>query len=312
MAQRGAAMATGTVTATDQAADPEREKAIDRTPATALVAVSAASAEAPIGVFDSGVGGLTVLRALRAQLPNEEYLYVADSAHAPYGSKDEEYIQQRAWHVAQFLLAHEAKLIVVACNTATAAAAAFLRARLATPVVGTEPALKPAAAATRSGVVGVLATTSTLQSAAFAALRARFGQQIRVVAQPCPGLVERIEAGDLMSEATRALVVAYTGPMLAAGADTIVLGCTHYPLIAPLIAAVAGPNVALIETGTAVARQVEHVLAAHTLLATRTAAGHTTYWTSGDPASVAAVAAVLTPTPEACTTWHGLDAALTG
>ncbi|WP_026369463.1 glutamate racemase [Kallotenue papyrolyticum] len=242
----------------------------------------APSAYGPIGVFDSGVGGLSVLRDIRAALPHETLLYVADSGHVPYGNKTPGYIQQRSLALSRFLLAQGAKAIVIACNTATAAAAALLRATFDVPIVGMEPAVKPATAATRSGVVGVLATVGTLQSARFAALLDRFGQGVTVVTQPCPGLPEQVEAGDLDGPTTRALVERYTRPLLERGADTIVLGCTHYPFLRPLIADVVGPAVALIDTGAAVARQLRRVLEARDLLSPAPTPGSERFWTSGD------------------------------
>src|SRR5688500_1303128 len=165
---------------------------------------------APIGVFDSGVGGLSVLHDIRAVLPNEDLIYVADSGHVPYGSKSQEYIQERSIALTQFLIEQGAKTIVVACNTATAAAATRLRSVFSLPIVAMEPAVKPAAAATRSGVIGVLATVGTIKSAQLAALLERFGRGIEVVTQPCPGLVEQVEAGDLDGPETRALVERFT------------------------------------------------------------------------------------------------------
>ena len=210
----------------------------------------------PIGVFDSGVGGLSVLRHIRAALPGEDLLYVADSAHAPYGVKSAAFIESRALAIADFLVAQNAKALVVACNTATAAAIATLRQRFDLLIVGMEPAVKPAAEATRSGVIGVLATSGTLESARFAELVQRFGSQARVVVQPCPGLVEQVEAGDLSGPVTRALLSGYVTPLLVQGADTLVLGCTHYPFLQPLLRELAGDRAVFIETGAAVARQL--------------------------------------------------------
>lgn len=215
----------------------------------------------PIGVFDSGVGGLSVLRHIRTALPGEDLLYVADSAHAPYGVKSAAFIESRALAIAEFLVAQNARALVVACNTATAAAIATLRQRFDLPIVGMEPAVKPAAEATRSGVIGVLATSGTLESARFAELVQRFGSNARVVVQPCPGLVERVEAGDLSGPATRALLSGFVTPLLAQGVDTLVLGCTHYPFLQALLRELAGEDVALIETGAAVARQLARRLA---------------------------------------------------
>jgi glutamate racemase len=240
------------------------------------------NAFAPIGVFDSGVGGLSVLRDIRAALPQEDLIYIADSGHVPYGSKSPEYIQERSLTLTRFLLDQRTKAIVVACNTATAAAAPLLRTMFDVPIVGMEPAVKPAVAATRSGVVGVLATVGTLRSARFAALLDRFGRGVEVVTQPCPGLVEQIEAGDLDGPATRALVERFTAPLLARHADTIVLGCTHYPFVRPLIADAVGPDVALIDTGAAVARRLQQVLAERDLLKPDPTLGSAAFWTSGD------------------------------
>jgi glutamate racemase len=215
-----------------------------------------------IGVFDSGVGGLSVLHHIRQTLPDERLIYVADSGHVPYGDKSPEYIEQRSLALTRFLIAQGADAIVIACNTATAAAAATLRSQFAIPIVGMEPAVKPAAAATKSGVVGVLATTGTLESARFAALLERYGEEVEIVTQGCPGLVELVERGDLAGPDARALVERYTAPLLARGADTLILGCTHYPFLAPLIRDVVGPDVILIDTGAAVARQLQRRIAA--------------------------------------------------
>ncbi len=215
----------------------------------------------PVGVFDSGVGGLSVLRHIRAALPGEDLLYVADSAHAPYGVKSAAFIEARALAIAEFLVGQDAKALVVACNTATSAAIASLRRRFDLPIVGMEPAVKPAVEATRSGVIGVLATSGTLESARFAELVLRFGSKAQVIVQPCPGLVERVESGDLSGPATRVLLSGFVAPLLAQGADTLVLGCTHYPFLEPLLRELAGEHVAIIETGEAVARQLSRRLA---------------------------------------------------
>lgn len=184
--------------------------------------------EAPIAVFDSGVGGLSVLAEVQRLLPHESLLYFADCGHIPYGEKSPEFIRQRCKVMAGFFREQGAKALVIACNTATVAAVADLRRDFPEwPIVGMEPAVKPAAAATRSGVVGVLATTGTLQSAKFAALLDRFATDVRVITQPCPGLVELIESGDLHSAELRALLQHYVEPLLANGCDTIILGCTH-------------------------------------------------------------------------------------
>jgi glutamate racemase len=210
-----------------------------------------------IGVFDSGVGGLSVLLHIREILPDARLIYVADSAHVPYGDKSSEYITQRSLAITQFLIDQGAEAIVIACNTATAAAATILRSRFSLPIVAMEPAIKPAAAATKSGIVGVLATTGTLESARFAALLNRHAGNVEIVVQGCPGLVEQIELGDLSGSQTRALVERYTIPLLERGADTLILGCTHYPFLASLLYEVAGKNVVLVDTGAAVARELK-------------------------------------------------------
>jgi len=215
---------------------------------------------APIGVFDSGVGGLSILRELQLTLPDERFVYVADDAFCPYGARPEAEIRARAFTICDALLDCEAKLVVVACNTATVAAIEALREAYALPFVGTEPAVKPAALATRSGIVGILATGAALGGERFERLVARHGDAVEVLRQPCPGLVEQIELGDLEGPRTRALVERFVRPLIAAGADTLVLGCTHYPFIRPLIEAVAGPAIAVIDTGAAVARRVAEVV----------------------------------------------------
>lgn len=241
----------------------------------------------PVGVFDSGVGGLSVLRHLRTSLPHESLIYCADSHHTPYGSKTPEQIRARSLALAEFLVSQGAKAIVVACNTATAAAVSVLRERFAIPIIGMEPAVKPAVAATRSGVVGVLATVGTLKSAQFAALLESYGKGVEVVTQACHGLVECVERGELESPAAQVLVREYVLPLLAQGADTLVLGCTHYPFLRRLIEHEAGAGTAIIDTGAAVARQLQRRLAEQGLLAQ--AGGGETFWTSGEMGHAEAV-----------------------
>lgn len=216
----------------------------------------AADPDAPIGVFDSGVGGLSVLQAIRTTLPHENLVYVADSGHAPYGDRPEAFIEQRAMAVTGFLVASGAKAVVLACHTVTVVAVEALRARYGLPIVAIEPAIKPAAAASRRGVVGVLATTRTLASAAVARLTAQHAQGVQLIVQACPGLVEAVEAGDTGSDALLQLLTQYTSGMRAAGADTVVLGCTHYPFLRDALHRVLGPTVALVDPAQAVAREV--------------------------------------------------------
>ena len=236
-----------------------------------------------IGVFDSGIGGLSVLRHIRAALPTAPLLYVADSGHVPYGEKTPDYIRERSEHITRFLLGQGAATIVIACNTATAAAAATLRERFDLPIVGMEPAVKPAVAATRTGVVGVLATVGTLESARFAALLGQYAGSVEIVTQACPGLVEQVEAGELETGATYALLERYAKPLLARGADTLVLGCTHYAFLASAITAVVGSGVSLIDTGAAVARQVVRRWPGAPVAATGAAVE--CFWSTGDLAS---------------------------
>lgn len=249
--------------------------------------------DAPIGVFDSGVGGLSVLREIRNVLPGENLLYIADSGFAPYGDRSGEFIRQRATAIVEFCADAGAKAIVVACNTATAVAVDMLRARFALPIVAIEPAVKPAAALTRSGVVGVLATRQTLASASFARLVATYGAGVQILLQPCPGLVELVEKGELAGPSTEALVGRYVAPLVAQDADTLVLGCTHYPFLGPVIRAAAGPGVTLLDPAVAVARELQRRLAADDILARNGSRGVEQFWTSGAPNQVQPVVSRL-------------------
>ena len=237
----------------------------------------------PIGIFDSGVGGLSVLRHIRAELPHETLLYIADQAHVPYGQRPLPQIRAFSEAISRALLNQGCQLIVVACNTASGAALTHLRHTFpGVPFVGMEPAVKPAAAQTRSGVVGVLATAGTFESQRYLSLMARFAGGITVLENPCHGLVERIEAGDIGSDATAALLRRCVQPMLAAGADTLVLGCTHYPFVQPLLEKIVTQEtktaVAIIDPAPAVARQVVRRLP-HP--APATASGRTLAFTTG-------------------------------
>lgn len=234
----------------------------------------------PIGVFDSGVGGLSVLREIRRELPYENLLYVADSGHAPYGEKPSQYIEARAIAIVEFLLEQQAKAVVVACNTATGVAIKMLRARFSVPIIAMEPAVKPAVTQTRTGVIGVLATSRTIASDNFAKLHERFGAETKILMQACPGLVEQIEAGNVSGNETRELVKQYVLPLLAQGADTLVLGCTHYPFIAPLIQEIAGSSVSIIDPSPAIARELRRRLSGADLLSVHRRAGIEQFWTS--------------------------------
>ncbi len=245
------------------------------------------SADAPIGIFDSGIGGLSVLRHVRALLPAEELLYFADSGFAPYGEKPEAVIVDRVLAIAAFFLRLKVKAIVVACNTATAAAIAALRAAYPSlQVVGVEPGLKPAASLTKTGVVGVLATSATLASDKFQTLQQQIAESTgtQFLAQACNGLADQIEKGELNSRETALLVERYVTPLVRQQADTLVLGCTHYPFVQALIAKVAadaGHEVALVDTGEPVARQLQRLLSQHGLLHSGTKPGSLSAYTTG-------------------------------
>lgn len=241
----------------------------------------------PIGVFDSGVGGLSVLRDIRRELWNEDLIYVADSIHAPYGDKSVEFIEARSLSIAEFLVGQPVKALVVACNTATAAAVRSLRSRFKLPIIAMEPAIKPAVAQTKTGVVGVLATRGTLGSESFSNLVCRYGSNVDIRVQACPGLVEQVEEGDLSGEKTRELLSGYVQPLLERNADIIVLGCTHYPFLAPLIQSLAGPGVAVIDPGVAVARELRRRLNVIGQLSESERPGQDAFWTSDCPVNAA-------------------------
>jgi glutamate racemase len=224
-----------------------------------------------------------VLREIRRELPAEDLIYVADSAHAPYGDRDAGFIISRAVALFAFLLGKGAKAVVVASNTVTGVAVDALRARYQIPIVAIEPAVKPAAAITHSRIVGVLATTQTLASPRFARLVEAHASGIQVVTQGCPGLVEQVESGELASRETESLVRRYVEPLVAKGADTIVLGCTHYPFLADAIGEAAGAGVTIVDPAVAVARELRRRLQAVDLLAPDGAAqGTTVFLTTGD------------------------------
>lgn len=253
-----------------------------------------------IGVFDSGLGGLSVLKALRQHLPAAELLYVADSGHAPYGERDDGFIAERSLAITRFLLDQGAQAMVVACNTATAAAVHSLRAQWPDmPIVGVEPGVKPAVAASHNKRVGVLATPATLSSAKFKHLMTQHGQGAELFLQPCPGLAKEIEKGQLDTPTLRALVQSFSEPLLQSGADTVVLGCTHYPFVAPLFQEALGPGVRIVDTADAVARHTARMVNQRFLSASHAsdAPGRTLLWSSADPEHLRLVARQ----------WLGLD-----
>lgn len=216
-----------------------------------------------IGVFDSGVGGLSVLRALQRRLPQAQLLYAADSGHAPYGEREPAFIVERSRALTTHLLRQGASLIVIACNTATAVAAQALRDdHPACPIVGVEPGLKPALALTRNGRIGVMATRGTLESEKFRRLVDSLPMLYPPQLQPCPGLAQALEGGDADQPEVLALIARHTAALRAAEVDTVVLGCTHYPFATTQIQAALGSDVTLVDTAEAVARRVESLLPA--------------------------------------------------
>ena len=236
----------------------------------------------PIGVFDSGVGGLSVLREIHQLMPHENLLYVADSAHAPYGDKPKEFILERSTAIFEFFLHHKVKAIVVACNTATAAAVKELRAIYPLPMVAMEPAVKPAAEQTVTGVIGVLATSRTIHSNNFKILFSRFADQAKIIPQACPGLVEQVEKGDLDGDETKALVEQYVQPLLAQQVDVLVLGCTHYPFLKSMIQKTSGAKVNVIDSGAAIARRLQSLLHHHGLLSNALGTGSVQFFSSAE------------------------------
>ena len=245
-----------------------------------------------IGVFDSGVGGLSVLRAIRAALPTENLVYVADSGHAPYGDKSEAHIIGRTLTVSNWLAVSGVKAITVACNTATVVAIRHLREQTHIPVVAIEPAIKPAANNTRTGVVGVLATTQTLQSESVARLCLEHGEGKRILLQACPGWVEAVEEADLHSPQTEALLRQFVVPLMDQGVDTLVLGCTHYPFLRNTLQRIVGDDVVLIDPAVAVATELTRRLGNDRRMVEQHI-GTTRFFTTGDVLHVQQVVAHL-------------------
>lgn len=254
----------------------------------------ASDSQRPIGIFDSGVGGLSVLRALRRQMPEEAVVYFGDQGHIPYGPRPMEQIRTFSEAIARFLLEHGVRIIVVACNTASAAALKHLRETFPeTPFVGMEPAVKPAAEHTQTGKVGVLATPATFQGALYGSVVERFASGVELFQDTCPGLVQHIEQGDLHGEAPRRILEDALLPMLARNIDTVVLGCTHYPFVIPLIEQIAGRGVRVIDPAPAVARQAQRLLEARGLRRPSGERGSLRIYTSGDPGQLKALLPLL-------------------
>lgn len=238
-----------------------------------------------IGVFDSGVGGLSVWKELVSLMPDQKYIYVSDSGYCPYGPKPKSYIIDRALKISEFLISQGVDLIVVACNTATAAAIEVLRSSFEIPFVGMEPAVKPAALQTRSGVIGVLATQGTFRGELYLSTLHKFASNTKVIEQIGTGLVELVEDGMTDTPQARQLIAKYVEPMVGMGADHIVLGCTHYPFLAGVIKDVAGDDVTIVNPAPAIARHTVSLLESQGKLVD-SASGDNVFYTTGSNAAL--------------------------
>jgi len=236
----------------------------------------------PIGIFDSGVGGLSVLREVHRQLPAEDLVYIADQAHVPYGNRSREEVFGFSAGIVRYLLKMQVKLVTIACNTASAVALTDLRAKYPSLLfVGMEPAVKPAAEETSTGVVGVLATPATFQGDLYASTVERFAKGVKILQDTCPGLVKQIEAGQISSQETREILQRALTPMLEEGVDEIVMGCSHYPFVIPLIKEIVGEGVEVIDPAPAVARQVERLLNEYDLRKGKQEKAEVSFYTTG-------------------------------
>jgi glutamate racemase len=249
----------------------------------------------PIGIFDSGVGGLSVWQEMIKLMPSESMYYYADSANCPYGEKSPAEITRLSQNIVDFLLAKQCKLIVIACNTATSAAIAYLRARYAIPIIGVEPAIKPAALLTQSGKVGVIATQGTLKGEKFQHTKNRYAQGVEVLVQIGYGLVELVESGKANSPEAQDLLAKYLAPMLSQGVDQIVLGCTHYPFLIPLIEQIIGKQAQVINPAVAVAKHTLYVLQHHQLKAELSQSADYQFFTSGNLSDLKTFVAKIAP-----------------
>lgn len=236
---------------------------------------------AKIGIFDSGVGGLSVFREIYKLLPGEDYIYFADNANCPYGEKSPELIREYSSRIASDMIEAGAQAIVVACNTATSAAIATLRERFSVPFIGMEPAIKPAANGTRAGVVGVLATKGTLSGAKYHGIKEQYGADVRIVESVGDGFVELVESGELDGAHTREVVERSLRPIMDAGADVVVLGCTHYPFLLPVLQKIAGDGVRFIDPAPAIAARLLDVLSSNGIALNGGTDGHREYYASG-------------------------------
>jgi glutamate racemase len=246
-----------------------------------------------IGIFDSGVGGLSVLRQIRAQMPEAPVIYFGDQGHIPYGPRSMEEIRCFSEALTKFLLERGARIVVVACNTASAAALKYLREKFPeVPFVGMEPAVKPAAEYTQTGRVGVLATPATFQGALYASVVERFANGVKLFQDTCDGLVQQIEQGNLEGTETQRILENALLPMLENNIDTVVLGCTHYPFVIPLIQEIVGENVRVIDPAPAVARQAKRLLEA-AMKSPSSERGEIRFYTSGDPEALESLLPML-------------------
>lgn len=248
----------------------------------------------PIGIMDSGIGGLAIYRALRQQLPNEDFIYFADSRYCPYGSRTNEEIEARVSRVATYLVELDVKAIVIACNTATVRAVSSLRAVHGVPIFGIEPGIKPASLVSNTRKVLLLATPKTLESNSVARLQESHGVDLEIISQPCPGLVERVEAGDLAGKITHELLHQFLLPVETSNADVVILGCSHFIFLEPLVRSIVGPAIEILEPSRAVALQVGRRLEDQLLNAgTFPEAGDKFFTSSAIPETVSAVASQL-------------------
>lgn len=251
----------------------------------------------PIGVFDSGVGGLSVLIELRKLMPHERFVFLADQEFVPYGEKTTKQLQRRTGKIMKFFGDVGVKLVVVACNTATCHAIKYLRGRFAVPIVGTEPAIKPAAKTTKSGVIGLIATPATASSGAVTSLIRRFAKNIKVMRVGCPGLEDAVEKGGWQSSQIKPLLERYLNAIRLSGADRVVLGCTHYPFLKRQICGYLGKSISLVDGNLAIAKQTKRILVKRGLVARPMSVGSIKYLTTGNPIEFRRVASLLMKTP---------------
>ncbi|MEL0069976.1 MAG: glutamate racemase [Betaproteobacteria bacterium] len=235
-----------------------------------------------IGIFDSGIGGISILRAIRNLLPNDDLIYVADSLYLPYGTKTPSWIKQRSIAICKFLERENSNAIVVACNTATGAAISSLRESFNLPIIGIEPALKPAAESTKTGAVGILATAGTLASDKYDQLKTKFARDLVIINQPCHGMVELIETGNWNSAELKTLASQFLEPMMQASVDKIVLGCTHYPFIRDAIQEIVGNGVELIDPSIPVASELKRRLEIENIINNKLSPGEMRFYVTGE------------------------------